>query len=303
MDRLLAGVLVLVLAMVAVAIVPMIDGRRIAGSAVAAGFPPPPAPGDCVLPPYPQVAPAGDSEIEIPVTSLRFGSCRGEIAGQIVGLQRSDSSVVGPERPTTGVCFREIAAFAGLQLSGSAVTVPGTLARDPVGWMPTIGAIGHLVVPSTVAPTAGHEWAACLAIPILSQAFQGSLRNAYTTGSPPDQFGLCWAGTDLDEANDLLPCDQPHSAELLATGWIENRSDVLPAQIEASCHGLASRIMRTDDPSHNGTVTIVVDPVRRDGASRPDAPLAVNCFASVSGALMLSGTVIGLADRPVPLTG
>jgi len=305
MDRRLAGIVVLVVAIVAVAVLPTIEGRRVAGSAVATVFPPPPKIGDCVLPPFPSDAQSDGWPPEIRVTAVRFGSCAGTIVGEVVGLRDTETGEASnaDRFRTRGPCFRETAAFAGLQQSGRSTTVPGAPADGPVAWLPTVGFIGYLVVPSTRERNAGRSWAACLAVAPNQPTYQGSLRNAFTTGVFPDQFGLCWAEADLDVMPALLPCAEPHPAELLATGWIRNRSVVSRAEIDASCRDIAGRIMRTDDPTRGGVLTVVTDPVRRDGASTPDSPMSVGCFVTPAGAAPLTGTVIGLGVRPVPMGG
>ena len=87
-----------------------------------------------------------------------------------------------------------------------------------------------------------------------------------------DAFGLCWSVDDLDEAATALPYDHPHPTELLATGWIMDRSTMSWPGLNASCLALAASIMHTVDATRNGALSIVVDPVRMDGAKRPDTP-------------------------------
>jgi len=43
--------------------------------------------------------------------------------------------------------------------------------------------------------------------------------------------------------------------------------------------------------------------LRQDGSVSPDAPLKLGCFVRATGNSELTGTVIGLGDAPVPLTG
>jgi len=300
MDRRLAGLLVLVLAITAVVVAPAIDGRRVAGAGVAAAFPAPPEVGACVLPPVPVGPKVGGLLPEIPVTAVHFGSCEGVIAGEVVSLLASDQ-VTGMDLSFPGPCADGISAFAGLQVSARSATVPGAPPDSPAVWTPTLGSTGLLIVPSQSERNTGRLWAACLVVPTMHSTYHGTLRHAFTAGRLPDQFGLCWAESDLDHMPDLLPCAEPHPAELLATGWIENRSVVTLERVEASCLDIAGRIMRTGDPGRGGAITIVTDPVRRDGASRPDAPLTVGCFATSSAGAPLTGTVIGLGDSPVPL--
>jgi hypothetical protein len=160
-----------------------------------------------------------------------------------------------------------------------------------------------LIVPGQPERHAGHTWVACLAATTNRATYVGSLRNAYITGKLPDQFGLCWAETDLDLTPDLLPCTGPHRAELLATGWIADRSLMSRADVDAACFETAADLMRTADPTRGGGITVVLDPVRLDGASTPTDPMTVHCMVTPSDARAnLAGTVIGLGDRPAPLT-
>ena len=144
---------------------------------------------------------------------------------------------------------------------------------------------------------------ACLAVPTARDGYVGTLRDAFTTGSMPDEFGSCWGGTDLDQMPAVVRCAEPHRAELLATGWIRDRVEAPSAVIDSSCAEVAGRIMHTADPTRGGALQVVADRLTGDVASRPDAPLSIACFVTSAGAQQLSGTLIGLADRPVPLVG
>ena len=227
MNRPLAGVVLLVLTVVAVTVVPMINGRRVAGSGTAVEFPAPPQVGDCVVPPFPADNVVDRLDPEVRVTAIKFGPCTGAKFGEVVAL--SDADTIGRESsriPSRGVCSRQIAEYAGLTTSPGSVALPGESTSGPMAWMPTIGSESYLIVPSLREQSAGHNWVACLAAATNQHSYQGSLRAAYTTGALPDQFGLCWTGADLDLIPGLLACDQPHAAELLATGWIGDRSQM-----------------------------------------------------------------------------
>jgi hypothetical protein len=106
---------------------------------------------------------------------------------------------------------------------------------------------------------------------------------------------------DLDKPTELLACDQPHPAELLATGWVSDRSVVTTPEITTSCEDIAGRIMRTGDPTRGRALTITLEPVTKDGATVPNAPLSVSCFVSSAGSAQLLGTLIGIGDQPLPL--
>ncbi len=172
-----------------------------------------------------------------------------------------------------------------------------------VRWIPTIGFDPYHVVPGEQEERAGRSWVACLAVPNGRPGYSGTLKDAFTTGSLPAEFGLCWEGVDIDRLPRSVPCNQPHAAELLATGFIRDRLAAPTEFIDAACPAMASRLMRTDDPTRGGQLRIVSDRFTADVSSRSDAPLTIGCFVSSSGPQRLSGTVIGLGDRPAPLVG
>jgi len=301
MHRRLAGVVVLVLALVAVMAVPSIAGRRMAGSAIAVALPDPPQVGDCLLAPITQTSSSGGWPREIPYDAGDFGSCDGPIAGEIVGVWGSAAEAdEGSRSRLGGPCYRQAADFAGLVRSGRSTVVPGGPVDAQVAWKPTIGFVPYRIVPGQVEQNAGRSWTACVAVPTSQSTYRGTLRDAYTTGTMVDDFGLCWSAHDLDGTATTLQCDRPHPTELLATGWIMDRSTMSWPGLNASCLALAASIMHTVDATRGGALSVVVDPFRMDGAMRPDAPLSVNCFVTSAGPQQLTGTVIGLGARPIP---
>ena len=302
MDRRLVGIVVLVVALVAVAVVPSVAGRRVAGSAVATVLAGPPEVGDCLSAPVPMTVRSGVPP-EIPYTPSRFGSCDGLIAGEIVAVWPDAASAqAATTSRLAGPCYQATAGYAGLQSSRRSTDVPGAQPAGTVRWKPTIGLDPYHVVPGAMEQRAGQSWVACLAVPNGRKSYVGTLRDAFTTGSLPAEFGLCWAGGDIDRLPGPVPCDEPHAAELLANGFIRDRSTAPTELIDAACPALASRLMRTGDPTRGGELQIIADRFG-DPASRSDAPLTIGCVVSATGGQLLSGTVIGLGDRPAPLVG
>jgi hypothetical protein len=302
MDRRLVGVVVLVLALVAVSVIPSVTGRRIAGTAIPVTLPDLPQVGDCLLARSP--SPADDYPgSEMTVDASAYGACDGVVAGEIVAVwESSDDPGYGTGPPWRDPCAREAAEYAGLERSGRSMDLPGA-PSGPVSWRPTMGDGSLQLLPGREERSAGRDWVACLAVPTARAGYVGTLRDAYTTGSMPDEFGSCWDGTDLDQLPGVVRCAEPHLAELLATGWIRDRVEAPTAVIDSSCAEVAGRIMHTADPTRGGALKIVADRLTGDVSSRPDAPLSIACFVTSAGAQQLSGTLIGLADRPVPLVG
>jgi hypothetical protein len=305
MDRRVTGIVVLVLALIAIVVLPSISGRRVPGTAVALVFADPPAVGDCSRPlPSGSVDNSGSAP-EVSAAAMTFGPCSGAIGGEVVGVWPTPAAALADQSGSSrgGVCYRQAADFAGLRAFGRTTDAFGDPFDGAVYWKPTIGFDPVNIVPDPVAAAGGQTWVACLAVPTKASSYLGTLRNAYVSGRLPDAFGLCWDNDDLDKEVQLLPCDQPHPAELLATGWVPNRSKILNSQIDASCRTAAGRIMRSADPSRQGAVSIVADLVSKDGAQTPDAPLSVNCFATAVSPRKLSGSVVGVADGPLPMVG
>ncbi|MEP6561958.1 MAG: hypothetical protein ABJD68_12905 [Nakamurella sp.] len=305
MDRRVAGIVVLIVALLAVVVVPSISGRRVTGNPIGLTFADPPRVGDCLT-----ALPAGSAEKgggtpEVSAAAITFGTCSGSIGGEVVGVWPTAAAAQADQSGSRrgGPCYRQAADFAGLLPFGRSTDVFGAAFDRAVYWKPTIGFNPVNVVPEPLAAAAGRTWVACLVIPTRETSYRGTLRAAYVGGRLPDAYGLCWNRDDLDSAATLLHCDEPHAAELLATGWVEDRSKIDLPDLDASCLTVAGRIMRTADPTRQGAISIVTDPVSKDGAQRADAPLAVNCFATAVSPQQLSGTVIGLGDSPLPLVG
>lgn len=304
MDRRLAGVVVLVLALVAVASIPSLTGRRTAGQAVPLTFADPPQVGQCLTSPFPTAARMQSSVPEISVDDAQFGDCVGVVGGEVVSVwARADDVGLGAGRSGRDPCYPSTAEFAGLQSTGRSTDLPGAPASGPVRWRPTIGYDPVRVVPGDVERRAGRDWLVCLAVPTGHASYSGTLRDAFTTGTMPAEFGSCWSGADLDQLPLTVRCDQPHPAELLAMGWIRDRVEAAGSVVDESCSAIAGRIMSTTDPTRGGKLTVVADRLTGGVVSRPDAPLTVACFVTSVDSQQLLGTLIGLADRPVPLVG
>jgi hypothetical protein len=303
MDRRLAGIVLLVIALVAVTVVPSVTGRRVAGSAVATVFPDPPVVGDCLQAPFPADRRSGVPP-EIDVTATRFGSCAGLIAGEVVAVWPTAAAVeAAPTSRRSGPCYQATATFAGLDTVGRSTDLPGAPPSGPIRWKPTINFEPYHVVPGEQEASAGRSWVACVAAATGRPAYQGTLKDAFTTGSLPVEFGLCWAGEDIDRLPTSVPCNQPHASQLLSTGYIRDRIAAPTELIDAACPDIAKRLMRTDDPTRGGQLRIVSDRFTGDVVSRTDAPLTIGCIVTAAGPQLLSGTVIGLGDRPAPLVG
>jgi hypothetical protein len=253
---------------------------------------------------------SGSRTPELDVTAVTWGSCTGQVFGEIVstgsdaGSTNPRSTNPGPANPSSerraGRCSRAVAAFAGLDPTSPRPTIPGTPRFEHITWAPTPGFDPYLVVPGDEEGGTGRTWTRCLVAPIVHRSYEGTVAQAFQTGEMPGQFGLCWGGTDLDRVVDLIPCDEPHAAELLATAFVDDRSLVTRDDYQRTCGQIAALIMRTDVPIIGGELTAVIDPVTSHGESLPTSPQTVGCFVASADERLLDQTVIALADRPVP---
>jgi len=298
MDRRLAGLAVLVLVVVAATVVPGLSGRRVAGSAVPKSFPDPPAIGDCAVSVPTREGGNFGEPFDLDVTAVGWGPCSGPIAGEVVAVQLSDNTTVSPGDDWPDTCFRGASAFAGLDVSGPYPTLAGAPSTDPVTWAPAVAANIQRVHPDDEERRAGRSWLACLVTPAIRGSYRGTLEQAFVSGQLPEEFGVCWNGADLEQSGDLIPCGEPHSAQLLAIGDASDRSLVSLDELQSACRAVATLVMRTDRPVEVGELATVID-VADDGASA-DAPLTAGCFATAAGSRQLGGSLIGLDDRPVP---
>jgi len=298
MDRRLAGLGVLILVVVAATVVPGLSGRRVAGSAVPKAFPDPPAVGDCaVSAPSRQGGSFGEPS-DLEVTAVTWGPCTGPIVGEVVAVQPADDDPMSPGEDWPDSCYRGAAAFAGLDMSGPYPTLAGAPPTDPVAWAPAIGANVQRVRPDDEARRAGQSWQACLVTPAERGSYRGTLEKAFVSGQVPEEFGLCWNGTDLEQQGDLIACREPHLAQLLALGDATDRSLMSLDELQSACRAVATLVMRTDRPVQAGELATVLDVV--DDGAGSDAPLTAGCFATAVGSRQLGGSLIGLDDRPVP---
>ncbi len=303
MERRLAGIVVLLLALSAVVVVPALDGKRVSGTAVATMFPDPPQPGDCLRAPFSRTTATPGNPPQITVTSADLGACGQTASGEVVGFWPSTAEAArAPSSRFGGPCYRQAAEYAGLQSGDRSTDVPGAPVGGPVRWKPTIGFNPYLVVPGDAEKRAGRDWVACLVVPLGGVAYSGSLKNAFSGGLPA-QYGLCFDSSSFDALAVLLVCDRPHAVELLATGWIRDRSQVSLGGIEKACQEIASRLIGATDPTKGRVLEIVSDRLTMQSDGRPDGSLTIGCFAAAAGSAQLSGSVIGLGARPVPVAG
>jgi hypothetical protein len=312
-DRRWAGLVLLIVVALAAVTLPHLGGRRVGGSAVVTVVPGAPQVGSCVtaLSPAPSIQ-LDDAPDQTSITYpyAVYGSCDGVVAGEVMSLSNANRSPVGT---TVGSYLR---AGAACQLDevnyvGSIGPFdPVTIAKPGIAWQAAAFVDSVLVGPDSLQRAAGQTWTACIGATPDRVPYRGRIANALTTGVLPPTFAICWkalpVSTDPQVDDQLTSCTTPHPVEVLATTQIIDDTTTT-AQVDASCLGFASRAMRTADPTRGGVVRISAYSVGADSVRPLTTPALmvgyIECIASVAAPQALVGTLIGLGDRPAPITG
>ena len=105
-------------------------------------------------------------------------------------------------------------------------------------------------------------------------------------------------------AEQQVLCSTPHPVEVLAVTQITDAKTTI-GQVSKSCLGMASRTLRTPDPTRGGRVVIAA--YSMDGSSVLPLTAAalfqgyLGCIAAVRSPNLLNDTLIGISSRPLPI--
>lgn len=298
MDRRLAGALLVLLTIVGVTVIASATGIRLAGSPIAVALPGPPSIGECML-----TGPAGASSASTSSTPdvPAFGPCGSAGVGTFAAMAGEVVAV----RTTTGTdrsiasnpadCRRSALAYAGLRPRGDAWTVPGTPVDDPIRWTYSVDVETTWVTQVPARPEAS-SWAACVARPAAAASGPGRLVNAFGGGALPGGYGTCWQSDDLSAGVQMVDCDEPHVAELIALGRAVGDRPVDPERAQQSCVGQASIVLRRADPTVDGTLAIRLHPARTQSGRSELNPA---CFVTAADDRRIVGSLVGLGQAPV----
>jgi hypothetical protein len=284
------GLLLMLLAMIAVIAGHGLFRTDIKGSPVAIFVPGPPHRGDCVLSapdPALQIT-AGIADTD----GVVFGPCGGAVAGEIVsvtpGRAIAQDGSIGSIIGTAGDCWAAASRYAGL------VTVDGmadvdTQLRNSIDWHPDLQVRGQELSASPLQRAAGRDWSACVVRPEGLTEYVGSVSGAVRSGVAPAEYGDCSASPD-QSVRSSVSCSNPHTTERLGWAAIPTGS-VSQREIDDSCRAFVARLLRTDDPTYGGVLDIV--------ASSRDI---TTCAVFVQDPARLNSSLIGIGDGPLPLT-
>ncbi len=304
-DRRIAGGLLLVVALVCTLAVPNMIGRDLAGSAVGEVIAGPPAVGSCVsavsrdtvAPGQLNSANADEAVLTPALPVATITPCRGQVVGEIISVTAAttaQASTLQEYDDAHPACRSRVESYLG--------TIATT---DVLGvqWTKSIYVDAVAVGPDVHDRAAGRTWSACVVSAVHQMYLSApTLRSSWRTGTLPAAFGLCWA--DAVVAHGVpTACTAPHTTQQLARGFVSAPSDDAtsivsaadPAAVAAGCRQVAAGIMKVKDPTFGGALAIGV-------VNDPTGAPYVQCVARATRGKTLTGSLIGLAAGPLPLS-
>lgn len=158
---------------------------------------------------------------------------------------------------------------------------------------------------------AGQLWVACIAVPQVTGAYQGtsssyerSIRNGFARLPAPPGLSSCWEQPqDTYDASQSTDCASGHRAEVVGHKFLtKTTSSASPESVgqERSCAQFAASVTGMADPTAGGRPTVgvqVAEPVDADPGRSIDAWCVISPSAATG---YLFGSLLGLGNAPVP---
>lgn len=315
------GLLLIVVVLLAVAVVPGVGYRMVAGTPVASPVPGPPVVGDCVLEPVdpywddPAVAGLAGSAATYAYPRLATAPCRGSRYGEVTSVTltpaapmisvSSDGTFVND--PNVETCAPSASRYIGLAITGTQ--------RAPLlgGWYPSQIVEAAAITASIQQAAAGQHWLACIIYlgrspvdPLAvadQERYDGSLLDAMSTGRQRNRIGTCALGSDLTGGVlGLIGCTTAHRSEVFAAGGSGTRT-LNRADLQRSCDQVVERLTGIGD-LHAAGFTIEVQAIASNGTPIKAAsiPPEVNlsCGVTSSNGRNLNGSLLALGRLPIP---
>jgi hypothetical protein len=209
--------------------------------------------------------------------------------------------------PAVDTCAPSASRYIGLAMTGS------QRAPLPGGWYPSQTVEAAAAIPSQRQAASGQHWLACIAYlgasPVNSLAvadqerYDGSLRDALSTGHQRNRIGTCATGADLTGGEEgLVGCAHAHRSELFAAGG--SGTDIVKrADLQQSCDQVAHRLTGIPDLLTAG-FTVEVQAIASSGvpitAASIPAGVNVSCGVTARNGRQLNGSLLALGRQPIP---
>ena len=228
-----------------------------------------------------------------------MSSCADPHVGEVVSV--TSSGTMFPIAGSGGFihyqasfCSSAAQSFVGLSPSDIGSTEPWTLIGEGVA-----GVIG----PADRQRQAGQNWVACIAFARWG-SYRGTIRNSLAQPIGRAGFALCETAASADAG--LVSCDRPHRLEVFGTIFTFLAS---AHGLETACMNLISRTTGITDPTRKGLLAVTVRSSPIEGADDRDVAVvsdqepgttAVECGAAVAGTTLLTKSLVGVGNAPLP---
>ncbi len=214
---------------------------------------------------------------------MSFTGCAGDHLGEVVAYRRMAQQRSTDDDRTADIDWcRSVAADHRAHAQWRVSDTAGGR------WTPSTGQRFTAVLSAPLGDLDEPRWAACLLLPPDGETYRGSYLRSLAFGPAPAPFGRCFT----DTAESLVSCAQPHTVQEFG------RSAGPPSSARvmvAACRELIGAMTGMADPTGGGVLrTAVVGGGSTDGGT-------ASCRVSAVGDRLLTGTLIGIGDAPVPL--
>jgi len=164
-------------------------------------------------------------------------------------------------------------------------------------------------MPTARQQAAGAKWLACVTYlvdqPLIGERsivhYQGTLRDAVSTGVGRDYLGSCPTEADWNRASSFS-CARPHDGEIF--GYSGSTQDVARATLISSCAKLAEQTTKNPDLLADGRLIVSVQATDDEGQPIKGATIpkgsTAQCGVVATGDQLLQGSLIAIGTDPIP---
>lgn len=296
-GRLHGGILI-AMTLLTVAIVPSIIGRRTAGFAQRVDVP---IVGDCLAD---FAWPTGDKPtIQGDVATQPGRSYLATSGGRVDCAQTGAGQVLSVAYDRPVATLDDQIALSSDSLCGSSLGAPGAVLGLPdwsyldshveIAYYPAVFLRTRLVMPSLAAAQAGSKWVACIA----TRPDDDTEPIIIPKTAPTDLLGICYAQPqpeiDLDIGD--VPCSEPHLMQVIGRAHKAGNGPA-DGDYERACAEYARLTIGPIGQTTIGRELLTAALNDSAWSQGPGACVVVSSDRSRT----LSGSVIGLEDRPLP---
>lgn len=312
-DRRGVGLLVILLGLLAAVVVPNAVGGTVRGVAMPVPLPGPPAENDCVGPEFDlgwDVIGVDPSEYRYP--ELTVGDCGRPHSGEVVSVIARPTRAQVTVEPGSGFSIDDQNMVACSQSAGRFVGQADSAGETAFRfdyWWSTIFTRVVPMTPSVRQQAAGQHWLTCVTY-VVSQSevtgpalvrYEGTLRDAVSTGFGRDYLGYCPTETDWNQMTSIS-CSEPHHGEVFGQGGLSH--DVPRATLTASCAKLIAAVTHNPNVVRDGRLIVSVQVTDMNDETVTGARIIrgsnLQCGVVATGGRMLKGSMIAIGTGPIP---